>query len=146
MPVKKGYGIYQEYKCENCGKTFDCTLGWGVSRLGTPGTDFCSNRCYREFDDERMRKIRKGNSSPEIVKSSEIDTSNVNISESNTVNGEGCSKTIGGIALILVGVIFVWMTFVMEGDKVTFGSRAVALGGGILFLFFGYKLIRNIYG
>ena len=36
--------------CENCGSHWDFSShGWGVSKLGTPGSNFCSDRCYHEW-------------------------------------------------------------------------------------------------
>ena len=42
--------ISQQYTCVNCGSGFNFSdHGWGVSKLGNAGNDFCSDRCYHEW-------------------------------------------------------------------------------------------------
>lgn len=48
-------GGYSDYKCENCGRIFDTSKGWGCNKLGNCGTDFCSDACYHEWEKNNPR-------------------------------------------------------------------------------------------
>jgi len=137
MPVKKGYGSYQEYKCQNCGESFDCTLGWGVSLLGTSGTDFCSERCYREFDD--AKNSNKHTNQKQLAPDSNNFGTEPGLNSENLKHG--CIGTLVGLFVIILGVSAIFGALT---ENMTSGSRFGWIIAALVLLVIGFFLLKGV--
>jgi hypothetical protein len=107
----------ENHTCKNCGCHFNFEdHGWGVSMLGTCGTDFCADKCYREYTKAHDKRTKRSTKALEEFTVEEAS----NTESHNSAQWGGCIGfliAMGGAALmyffrgstfiVIVGVILI---------------------------------------